>query len=257
MVKNFDFNVDTQIANNNATQFFELYKLYKSYAAYINLLSKAKQLHDVLQEPISFDSSKRPTLEELLEVAKKTGDWDVLDAYYVEETKEEETKDLLEVCFEDQNKDLFSLIKSGDCLICEPLESFASYDKIFLLPDKDKLLIIESYLNLESNLNEYFIKANLFEFGKHCKGKIFMQEVSCFSSSDGWNYRDEPAFAFVDPDKPFYEQKITPVYSTDEQLKIYDNVDIRDILTPMSLEEIAYRLKTSTEEKAKRLTLLR
>jgi len=257
MTKKFDFNIGKWVANNNSEKFFELYKLYKSYAAYINLLSNAKEQYNALQEPVSFDSNKRPTFDELLEVAKEIGDWDVLDVYYEDETKEEENKDIYEVCFKDQDNDLFSSFKSKEYLICEQLRRIIGDDKIFLLPDKDKLLIIESCLDWESKLEEHFVKSSIFEIGRHCKGKIFTEEVSRYSSYDGWDYDDRPAFVFVDPDKPFYEQKITPVYRMTEQLKCYDGIDIRDILIPMSLEEIAYQIKTSAEEKTKRLTLLR
>lgn len=168
----------------------------------------------------------------------------------------ERDNDLLEVCFKDQSEYLFSSFKSGEYLICEQLRRFVGNDKIFLLPDKDKLLIIESCLDWESKLKEYFIKSSIIKIGNHCKGKIFTEEVSHFSSSDGWDYDDKPAFAFFDEDKP-YNKQITFTYDLTNELKHYDGVDIRDILTPMSLEEIIYRLKMKVEEKTKRLTLHR
>lgn len=256
MTKKFNFNIEKENANNAATHFFELYKLYKSYDSYINLLLKTKQHYDTLQKTVFINTGKRPTLEELLKLAKETGDWNVLDAYYEGETKEEENKKTYEACFEDQNKDIFSLIKSGECLICEPLEGILTYEKIFLLDDKDKLLIIHNYLNWESNMNEYFIESNVLQIGTQCKGKIFTKEVSRYSSYDGWDYDDRKAFAFFNQNKP-YNQQLTSTYCMSEQLKAYDGVDIRNILTPMSFEEIAYRLKKATEEKAKRLTLHR
>ena len=212
MNKKIDFNIEKEIANNDAEKIFKLHKLYKSYNAYINLLAK---YHN-----------------EYLEV----------------------DNDLLEVCYKDQDEYLFSSFKSGEYLICEQLRRFVGNDKIFLLPDKDRLLIIESCLDWESKLKEYFIKSSIIKIGKHCKGKIFTEEVSHFSSSDGWDYDDRLAFAFFDEDKP-YNKQITFTYSLTDELKNYDGVDIRDILTPMSLEEIIYRLKMKVEEKTKRLTL--
>lgn len=240
MTKKFNFNVDTQIANNDATKLFELYKLHKSYAAYINLLSKTKQRHYTLQKPVFFDSYKHH--EEF-----ETRDWDVLD-----DCSEEINEDLYEVCFGEQDEDLFSAFKNGEYLICEKINLFLGDDKIFLLPNKDKLLVIESFFDWDSRLKQYFIKSSIFEIGKHCKGKIFTEEVSRFSSSDGWDYDDRPAFAFFDEDKP-YNKQITFTYSLTNELKTYDGVDIRDILTPMSFEEIACRLRNATEEKTKRL----
>lgn len=162
--------------------------------------------------------------------------------------------DLLEVCYKDQDEYLFSSFKISEYLICEQLRRFVGDDKIFLLPDKDKLLIIESCLDWESKQKEYFIKSSIIRIGSSCKGKIFTEEVSHFSSSDGWDYDDRPAFAFFDENKS-YNKQITFTYSLTDELKTYDGVDIRDILTPMSLEEIAYRLKMKVEEKIKRLIL--
>lgn len=193
---------------------------------------------------------------ELYKLYKSYSAYINLLAMHRKEYLEEENKDIYETCFKDQDKDLFSSFKSKEYLIGEPLRSFWGEEKIFLLPNKDKLLIIESYLDLDSKLKEYFIKSGIYEIGKHCKGKIFTEEVTRYSSFDGWDYDDRPAFAFFDIDKP-YNQQITFTYSLTDELKDYDGEDIRDILTPMSLEEIAYRLKTAAKEKAKRLTLHR
>lgn len=234
MANNFNFEIATKEAINSATSTFELYKLRQSYAAYINLLQKSKQRHDMGEEHVLFDS--RNLSEDCFE----------------NEYKEE--KDIVEVCFGDQIDGLFSLIKSEECFTCRPINGILTTENIFLLPDKDKLLIIETCSDWESKLHEYFIESQLLEIGRHCKGKTFTKEHGKWSSFDGWDSDDIPAFAFFRDDIPFANQ-ITSAYHLTDELKRYDGVDIRDILTPMSFEEIAYRLKTAKKEKEKQITL--
>ena len=93
------------------------------------------------------------------------------------------------------------------------------------------------------------------EIGNSCKGRSFIKDTPCYTSFDGWDTREDQAFAFFSQCKLNYPEQITSSYRLTEQLKSYEGIDIRDILTPMSFEEISYRLESAKEEKAKQLAL--
>lgn len=237
---NFSFNTDMKSAKNGMDFYEKLFELHHDYNAYIQLLHRAKQ--------------------QLLELNQyNDGSNNVADRLRTEEDARERTNELKneadpEFCFKRQREFFLPTFKEGECLTGTLLNSLLeANERIFLLPNKDMLLTIRSGQDWEIPFEQYYIHACLLEIGKHCIGRSFIGQIERSNREDGDYCEDSPAFKFFSKDGDE-----TPEYRLTDELARYDGVDIRDILTPMSFEEIAERLKVAKEkEEEKRFTLLR
>lgn len=153
-------------------------------------------------------------------------------------------------CYEKQIADLFSLFKSDECLRGKQLSGINSKDMLFLI-DQDTLLRMSSFEIMNSkiaglsNINYKLLKIN------NCVGKVYNQSIYC---GDPYycdtHSEDRKAFGL------FYNGKIvTPSYAFDNQFRAYDNMDIREILKPQSLNEIYEKITAAKNAKSKKLIL--
>lgn len=153
-------------------------------------------------------------------------------------------------CYKNQIADLFSLFKSDECLRGKQLSVISKKDMLFLI-NQDTLLrmnsfdIMNSNIGGLSNLGYELLKIN------NCVGKVYNQSIYCgdpFYCDTHWE--DREAFGL------FYNGSlVTPSYELNNQFRTYDNMDIREILRPQSLDEIYEKITTAKNAKAKELIL--
>lgn len=153
-------------------------------------------------------------------------------------------------CYENQIADLFSLFKSDECLRGKKLSGINDKDMLFLI-DQDTILIMNSFDIMNSNIgglsqiNYELLKIN------NCIGKIYIQSVYC---GDPYycdtHCEDKEAFGLF-----FNGNLVTSSYELDNQFRGYDNMDIREILKPQSLDEIHEKIAKSRDIKVKKLAL--
>ena len=153
-------------------------------------------------------------------------------------------------CYEKQIVDLFSLFKSDECLKGKHLSGISEKDMLFLI-DQDTLLRMNSFDIMNSNIGGLSsIDYELLKIN-NCVGKVYNQSVYCgdpYYCDTHWE--DREAFGL------FYDGKlVTPSYVLDNQFRGYNNVDIREILKPQSLDEIYEKITAAKDTKAKKLVL--
>lgn len=158
--------------------------------------------------------------------------------------------DFSRLVYKEQEKILFSQFEDDKYLKCEPLHTLVGgEEKIFLLPEKDKLLIIGSIDFLETSGTRGIVSA-LVEIKGSCKGRGCI-----YSDDDIYSDRDDiPAFAFYNTETIHNcKNQITNLYYQTEYFKKFEGVDIRDVLKPVSFGEIACLLRQTNEEETKKL----
>ena len=121
---------------------------------------------------------------------------------------------------------------------------------LFLI-DQDTLLRMNSFDIINSNIGGLSnIDYNLLKI-KDCKALVYKKRVYC---RDPYycdeHYEEQDAFGLFCGDK-----LVTPVYQLDSQSKIHDNMNIREILKPQSIDEIHDKITQAKNTKAKRLVL--
>lgn len=153
-------------------------------------------------------------------------------------------------CYEKQIADLFSLFKSDECLRVKQLEGNNKQDMLFLI-DQDTLLRMNSFEDMDSDIDGLFaIDYDLLRIN-NCIAKVYNENVYCgdpYYCDSHWE--DRKAFGL------FYKGNlITPSYTLDSRFKKYDNMDIRQILKPQSLDEIYEKITDAKNIKTKKLVL--
>ena len=153
-------------------------------------------------------------------------------------------------CYKKQIADLFSLFKSDECLRGKQLSKISDKDMLFLI-DQDTLLRMHSFDIMNSNIGGLSsIDYELLKIN-NCVGKVYNQSIYCgdpYYCDTHWE--DREAFGL------FYNGiLVTPSYELDNQFRAYDNMDIREILKPQSLDEIYEKINEAKEAKEKKLVL--
>ncbi len=153
-------------------------------------------------------------------------------------------------CYKKQIATLFSLFKGDECLRAKKLEKDNNQDMLFLI-DQDTLLRLNSFEDMSSNIDGLFaINYELLRIN-NCIAKVYNANVYCgdpYYCDTHWEERK--AFGL------FYKRDlITPGYTLDSQFKKYDNMDIRQILKPQSLDEIYEKITDAKNIKTKKLVL--
>lgn len=153
-------------------------------------------------------------------------------------------------CYKNQIEDLFFLFNSDECLRAKQLSGISNKDMLFLI-DQDTILRMNSYDIMHpnigglSNIDYELLKIN------YCVGKVHTKSVYCgdpYYCDRHWENKE--AFGL------FYKGNlITPSYELDSQFRLYDNMDIREILKPQSLDEIYEKITEAKDTKAKKLVL--
>lgn len=153
-------------------------------------------------------------------------------------------------CYKAQIEDLFSVFKSDECLMMDQISRINDQDILFLV-DKSTLLrinsfdIFNSYIGGLSSVSYEFLKIH------NCEFKIYKQSVY-FSDPYYYDYHwlDKDAIGL------FYDEKlISPAYAICDNLRKYNNMDIREILNVLSLDEIYEKITIAKDNKAKKLVL--
>ena len=154
-------------------------------------------------------------------------------------------------CYDDQIACLFSLFSSDECLMGVDLKWKDNKDALFLI-DQDTLLrinshhiIVASSIGSLSDVDYKLLSIN------ECVGKVYNQSIYC---GDPYycdrHFEDRDAFGLF-----YNDGLITPSYVLDEQLMAYDNMDIREILRPQSVDQIYEKMTKAKDIKVKKLTL--
>ncbi len=206
---------EIELGQENAKNTKELYQLLSSYNAYCILLLKAKR---------EYEKEETNTKQ-----------------YYSNS-----------ICYGKKIDDLFLSFRNDECLTC--VNNGYSYkndkDRLFLI-DSDTLLRLYSSENMYSVIeNHYSIDYEILKIN-NCVGKVYNQSIYCgdpYYCDTHWE--DREAFGL------FYNEKlVTPSYSLDNQFRAYDNMDIREILKPQSLDEIYEKITEAKDTKTKKLVL--
>ena len=153
-------------------------------------------------------------------------------------------------CYRNQIKDLFSLFKSDECLMVNQISSSGVRDILFLL-DPDILLRMYSF----DKMNSHIVGGSVigYDFLKidNCMAQLYEQSVYCGDPYYcDYHFEDKEAFGLFQNGK-----LVTPSYVLDSQLKLYNNMDIRNILKIQSLDEIYKKITDAKDEKMKKLVL--
>lgn len=210
-----DLEHEIEIGQENAKKAKELYQLLSSYNAYSILLLKAKR---------EYEKEQTNTKQ-----------------YYSNST-----------CYGKRIDDLFLSFRNDECLTC--VNNDYSYkndkDRLFLI-DSDTLLRLYYFENMYSVIeNHYSIDYEILKIN-NCVGKVYNQSIYC---GDPYycdtHYEDKEAFGLF-----YNDSLITPSYALDNQLRLYDNMDIREILKPKSLDEIYDKITIAKNKKVKKLVL--
>ena len=210
-----DLEHEIEIGQENAKKAKELYQLLSSYNAYSILLLKAKR---------EYEKEQTNTKQ-----------------YYSNST-----------CYGKRIDDLFLSFRNDECLTC--VNNDYSYkndkDRLFLI-DSDTLLRLYYFENMYSVIeNHYSIDYEILKIN-NCVGKVYNQSIYC---GDPYycdtHYEDKEAFGLF-----YNDSLITPSYTLDNQLRLYDNMDIREILKPKSLDEIYDKITIAKNKKVKKLVL--
>lgn len=149
-------------------------------------------------------------------------------------------------CYKNEIADLFSIFKSDEYLCCKFISGTNHEDMLFLI-DQDTLLRIHSFdtINSYCSLDYNILKINSCLFKVYKKGICLADR---FYGDSHYEYKD--VFGL------FCDGKlITPEYVSDNQFKLYNNKDIREILKVQSLEEIHKKINESKNIKTKKLIL--
>ena len=153
-------------------------------------------------------------------------------------------------CYKEQIADLFALFKDDEFLTEKLISRINDKDMLFLI-DKDTLLRMNSFDIINSNIAGLSnIDYNLLKI-KDCKALVYKKRVYCRNPYYcDEHYEEQDAFGLFCGDK-----LVTPVYQLDSQSKIHDNMDIREILKPQSIDEIHEKITRAKNIKVKKLVL--
>lgn len=151
-------------------------------------------------------------------------------------------------CFKDQIPCLFSTFESNECLKLSHLEN-KEKDILFLI-NQNTILRINYYDNMNTIIDDVSHISYSFLRFSDLIARTYNKKV----------YNRNPYYC-----EEYYEDKnafglysngllITPNYELDDSLKQFNNMDITDILTPQSLDEIYYKITDAKKEKSLILT---
>lgn len=153
-------------------------------------------------------------------------------------------------CYINQTDYLFSFFDKDECIEGkELLSATGGKNRIFLIDNGTLLRLSIGEITMSpiiglANINYSLDKIN------SCKGKIHTEEVLRYNPVYyEKHYTQKEAFGLFDG----YRQ-IGPSFDPTDTLKPYDGLDVRDILKPMSIDEIIIRLKEAKLVKERRLT---
>lgn len=153
-------------------------------------------------------------------------------------------------CYKRQITDLFAQFRNDEFLTGKSISRINDKDMLFLI-DQNTLLRMNSFDIMNSNIAGLsYIDYELLKIND-CKVLVHKKRVYC---RDPYycdeHYEEQDALGLFCGDK-----LVTPVYQLDNKSKIYDNMDIRKILKPQSIDEIHDKITEAKNTKAKRLVL--
>ncbi len=153
-------------------------------------------------------------------------------------------------CFIDQADYLFSFFDEDECLDAKQLLSLNDdKNRIFLIDDNTLLRLSIGEIRLSPTIGLANINYSLDRINR-CKGKIFTEDVLHYDPVyNEKHYEQKEAFGLFDG----YRQ-IGTSYEPTDTLKTYDKLDVRDILKPMSIDDIGERINEAKLIQERRLT---
>ena len=153
-------------------------------------------------------------------------------------------------CFIDQTDYLFSFFGEDECInVTQLLSIHDDKNKIFLLDDDTLLRLSIGEIKMSPTIGLANINYSLDRINR-CKGKVFTEDVLHYDPVYyEKKYTPAEAFGLFDG----YRQ-IGPSFAPTDTLRSYDGLDVRDILKPMSIDDISERINEAKQVKERRLT---